>query len=119
MTRPLPDFNYVKPNIPNIVFAKDNRFERTKKYIGSDNLFKDGIFSPKTQEYFFKKEFLSNMAKRTNFADEKVSPSPAEYKIKGQFETIAEKGKKISENRIKIRNKEINKKENKDIPQEE
>ena len=118
MTRPLPDFNYVKPNIPNIVFAKENRFERTKKYIGSDNLFKDGIFSPKTQEYFFKKEFLSNMAKRTNFADEKVSPSPAEYKIKGQFETIAEKGKKISENRIKIRNKEINKKENKDIPQE-
>ena len=119
MTRPLPDFNYVKPNIPNIIFGKDIRFERTKQYIGSENLFKDGIFSPKTQEYFFKKESLSNKAKRTNFADEKVSPSPAEYKIKGQFENIAEKGKKISENRFRIRNKEINKKETKDILEEE
>ena len=107
MTRPLPDFNYIRPKLPNIVFSRANRFEKIKKFLGSDDLFKDGIFTPKTQQSFFKKEPLSNQGKRTVFVDYKnKSPSPAEYKIKGEFEIIAEKGKKISDDRNKIKIKE-------------
>ena len=116
MARPLPDYNYIRPKNPNIVFSRANRFETSKKFIGSDNLFKNGIFSPKTQEYFFIKESLSNRARRTTFGDEKnKSPSPAEYKIKGEFEKIFEKGKNISDNRDKIKRKKINKQETKNI----
>ena len=48
--------------------------------------------------------YLGNMSGNT--------PSPAEYKIKSTFEIIAEKGKKISENRKRIQMKEILEKEN-------
>ena len=107
MNRPLPDFNYVRPRLPNIVFSRDKRFNKTKHYVGSEDLFKEGIFAQKTQENFFKKEPMSNPAKRTVFGNtSKNWPSPAEYRIKDCFDIIAENGKKVSETRNKIRKKE-------------
>ena len=107
MTRPLPDFKYIRPNIPGIVFSRAERFKKLKNYEGSEQLFQDGVFSPKTQEEFFLKEPFSNKSKRTSFGyDKKNWPSPAEYSIKGYFDILVEKGKKISSNRNKMRHKE-------------
>ena len=72
------------------------------------NLFQDGNFGLKTQENFSCKEPLSFPVNRDSIYRKcKISPSPADYKIKSSFEIIAEKGKKISENREKIKQKEI------------
>ena len=107
MTRPLPDFNYVRPRLPGIVFSKAERFKSMPKYEGSELLFPDGVFKQKTQSYFFNKQQLSNNAQRTIFGNTKKDwPSPAQYKIKDSFEIIAEKGKLISDRRDEIRNKE-------------
>ena len=109
MTRPLPDFNCVRPRLPNIVFTKDKRFNNTKKYVGSENLFEDGIFDfdKKTQNKDSGKEPMSNRAQRTIFGNlSKVWPSPAEYRIKDCFDIIAEKGMKVSKTRDEIKRKE-------------
>jgi hypothetical protein len=107
MTRPLPDFNYVRPRLPGIVFSKAERFKSMPKYEGSELLFPDGVFKQKTQSDFFNKQQLSNNAQRTVFGNTKKDwPSPAQYKIKDSFEIIAEKGKEISDRRDEIRNKE-------------
>ena len=109
MTRPLPDFNYIRPRLPGIIFPRAERFNKTRDYEGSELLFTNGIFSPKTHEDFFKKEPFSNKAQRNIFLKNKeISPSPAEYKIKSSFEIIAEKGKKKSENKDENKNKENN-----------
>jgi len=113
LNRPLPDLNYVRPKLPSITFSKAERFVKNKKYEGPTFLFKDGIFEPKTQKDFFIKEPFSGMAQRTYLGNMKGNtPSPAEYKIKSTFEIIAEKGKKISENRKRIQMKEMLEKEN-------
>ena len=106
MNRPLPDLNFVRPKLPGFIFSKADRFAKTRDYGENVILFKDGIFGQKTQEYFFLKEPLSNKANRTVFGDPKnISPSPAQYRIKGSFEILAEKGKKISDRRDYIKNK--------------
>ena len=108
INRPLPDFNYVRPNLPSIIFSKAERFKKSKEYEGSTYLFKDGVFAPKTQKDFFLKEPFSGKAQRTFFGRKPgISPSPAEYKIKSSFELIAEQGKKISDNKKKIQMKEM------------
>ena len=108
LNRPLPDLNYVRPKLPNISFNKAERFKKNKEYEGSIYLFKDGIFAPKTQEDFFLKEPFSGKAQRTFFGGKKdITPSPAEYKIKSSFELIADQGKKISENRKRIKMREM------------
>lgn len=111
LNRPLPDFNYIRPKLPSIIFSKAERFQKSKEYEGSTYLFKDGIFAPKTQEDFFLKEPFSGKAQRTFFGKKNdISPSPAEYKIKSSFELIAEQGKLISDNKKRIEIKEMEKK---------
>ena len=108
LNRPIPNTNIIKPKLPSIIFNKAKRFDdKNKEYEGSTDLFKDGIFGLKTQENFSNKQPYSYRDKRDSiYHKEKKSPSPAEYKIKSSFEIIAEKGKKISEIRDKIRFKE-------------
>ena len=110
INRPLPNINIVKPNLPNVIFPRAKRFLNYKSaYEGSDDLFKDGIFAPKTHEDFFTQGTFSKDNRRSLVKKEK-SPSPCDYKIKGSFEIIAEKGKIISNAREKIKEKENNKK---------
>ena len=111
LNRPLPDFNYIRPKLPSIIFSKAERFKKSKEYEGSTYLFKDGVFAPKTQKDFFLKEPFSGNAQRTFFGRTTgISPSPAEYKIKSSFEIIAEQGKKISDNKKEIQMKEMKRK---------
>ena len=112
LNRPLPNINYVKPNLPNVIFSKAERFSNyNKQYEGSLDLFKDGIFAPKTQEDFLSKgTFSLNEKNGGNNIKKDNSPSPCDYKIKSCFEIIAEEGKKISDIRTKIKiNQEIEK----------
>ena len=112
MTRPLPNINCIKPNMPNVIFPKAERFIKYKTvYEGTLELFKDGNFAPKTKEDFFKQGTFSKDKKRSLAKDEK-SPSPCDYKIKSSFEIIAEQGKIISDTRKNIKiNEEIEKAE--------
>ena len=109
LNRPLPNLDYVRPKLPSISFSKAQRFKKTKEYEGPTYLFKDGIFEPKTQEDFFIKEPFSGLAQRPALSkkDGKITPSPADYKIKSSFEIIAEQGKKISDSKKKIQMKEM------------
>ena len=112
LNRPLPNINYIKPNLPNVIFSKAERFTNyNKPYEGSLDLFKDGIFAPKTQEDFLSKgTFSLNEKNGGNNIKKDNSPSPCDYKIKSCFEIIAEEGKKISDIRTKIKiNQEIEK----------
>ena len=108
LNRPLPNANIVKPRLPSIIFNKAERFDQKKKeYEGSMDLFKDGNFGIKTQENFSTKEPYSHRGNRESiYQKTQKSPSPADYKIKSSFEIIAEKGKKISDIRDKIKMKE-------------
>ena len=108
LNRPIPDINVIKPKLPSIIFNKSKRFDDKKKvFEGSSDLFKEGIFGLKSQESFSNKQPYSYRDKRDAiYQKERKSPSPAEYKIISSFDIIAEKGKKISEIRDKIRAKE-------------
>ena len=109
MNRPLPNINIVKPNLPRVIFSKAERFIAHKNaYEGKVELFKDGIFAPKTQEDFFSQGTFSKDDRRS-LAKKEKSPSPCDYVIKSSFEVIAEKGKKISEIREQNKEKEKNK----------
>ena len=106
--RPLPNANFVKPKLPTVVFGKAERFDSNKEYQGPVNLFPDGIFALKTHENFCSKSPYDNQSQRNSFKNNKEkSPSPADYKIKSEFEIIAEKGKKLSEIRDKIKIREM------------
>ena len=111
INRPLPNINYVKPNLPSIIFSKAERFiNYNKPYEGSMDLFKDGIFAPKTQEDFRSKGTFSQNGKRGLVFQSGKSPSPSDYKIKSSFDIIVQEGQKISDIRKKIRiNEEIEK----------
>ena len=105
--RPLPNANYVKPHLPNVVFSKEERFH-TKEYQGPVDLFQNGVFDLKTQENFGSKSPYDSLSKRSSIEKrQEKSPSPAEYKIKSIFEMIAEKGKKMNEIRHSIRIREM------------
>ena len=113
INRPLPNINFVKPNLPSVVFNKAERFTNYNKlYEGSMDLFKDGIFAPKTQKDFCSKGTFGKNEKRGLVFQSGKSPSPCDYKIKSSFEIIAEEGKKISDIRKEIKNNEEIKKEN-------
>ena len=104
--RPLPNSNYVKPNLPSVVFGKSERFIQ-REYQGSQNLFKNGIFDLKTQEDFSKKSPFDSLSQRTTFKiNKEISPSPNDYEIKSIFDIVVEKGKKISDIRSKIKIRE-------------
>ena len=117
---PLPNFNYIKPKLPRVIFNKAERFPKIKnQYEDSVILFEDGIFKPNTRQDNLYKEPMENMSPRNgDFSSVyRKSPSPAEYKIKSSFDIIAEKGKKISEIKDKIRKnnkKDIKHSENKE-----
>ena len=121
INRPLPNINFVRPNLPSIIFTKAERFMNyNKPYEGSMDLFKDGIFAPKTQEDFCSKGTFGKNEKRGLVFQSCKSPSPCEYKIKTSFEKIAEEGKKISDIRKKIKiNEEIEKKHRKKMLENE
>ena len=110
IARPLPNINYIKPNMPNVIFPKAERFIKYKTvYDDTLELFKDGNFAPKTKEDFFKKGTFTRDESR-GLARKEKSPSPCDYKIKSSFEIIAEQGKIISEVRKNIKiNEEIEK----------
>ena len=110
ITRPLPNITCIKPNMPNVIFPKAERFINYKTvYEGTLELFKDGNFAPKSKEDFFKKGTFSKDENRS-LAKKEKSPSPCDYKIKSSFEIIAEKGKIVSENRKNMKlNEEIKK----------
>ena len=106
--RPLPNTNFVKPKLPTVVFGKAERFNTNKEYQGPVDLFPDGVFALKTQENFCKKSPYDNQSQRNSLLKNKEkSPSPAEYKIKSEFEIIAEKGKQLSQIRDKIKIREM------------
>ena len=78
-----------------------------RKYQGSQDLFKNGVFDLKEQEDFSKKSPFDSLSQRTTFKISKgKSPSPNDYEIKSIFDIVVEKGKKISDIRSKIRIRE-------------
>ena len=111
LSSPLPNPDVTKPKLPNIIFGKAKRFQATESQ-GLTDLFIDGNFSLKTHENFSTKEPFGNSAKREFKVrgEKEIYPSPADYVIKSNFEIIAEKGKKMSDIREKIKIKESMKK---------
>ena len=109
---PLPNFNYIKPKLPRIIFNKAERFPKIKnQYEDSVILFEDGIFQPNTHQDFICKEPMDNKSpkKRVVNSLDKRSPSPAEYKLKSSFDIIAKEGEKISKIKDIIKKKNIEK----------
>ena len=115
---PSPNFNYIKPKLPRVIFNKAERFPRQKnQYEDNVLLFGDGIFHPNTHQDFNYKEPMDSMSQRGAIIsyEYKKSPSPAQYKMKSKFDLIVEEGKKISEikNKIKLKNSmEIKRRQN-------
>ena len=115
----LPNFNYVKPNMPRTVFNRAERFPKEKNYNDDTMplpLFNDGIFKPLEHKDFICKEPMNDQSQRGNFISAySKSPSPAEYKMKSSFDEIVEKGSKINKarNKIKMENA-MNEKNNKE-----
>ena len=122
---PLPNFNYIKPKLPSIVFGKAERFPKAKKqYEDSVILFEDGVFQPNTHQDFICKEPMGNMSQRSGVINSlfKKSPSPAEYKIKSSFDIISQEGEKIPKIKDKLKKqykKDVKKTEDKKEREEE
>ena len=105
MSRPLPNINFVKPCYPNIVFSKAERFiESNKPYEGPSDLFKDGVFAPKTQEDFRSKGTFPQSEKTGLVYQSTNYPSPCDYKIKSLYD-LSEKNmpKKIAKSLYEIK----------------
>ena len=111
----LPNFNYVKPKLPSIVFNKAERFPKYKPaYDDSFNspLFENGIFKPPEHKDFICKEPMSESSQRGNIISNYAkSPSPADYKMKSSFDEVVEKGSIINKIRTKIKNEKAKLKE--------
>ena len=120
----LPNYNYIKPKLPSIIFNKAERFPVHKnQYEDKVLLFEDGIFHPNTHQDFICKEPMDNMAQRGGIISSayRKSPSPAEYNIKSNFDEIVKEGEKISKikSKIKIQNSlEIKRRHNKNEKEE-
>ena len=109
---PLPNFNYVKPKLPRIIFNKAERFPKIKnQYEDSVILFEDGIYKPNTHQDFICKEPMENKSPRSRVinSSDKKSPSPAEYKIKSSFDNVVKEGEKISKIKDIIKKKNVEK----------
>jgi hypothetical protein len=95
---PLPNFNYIKRRLPRVIFNKAERFPKQKnQYEDSVLLFEDGIFLPNTHQDFISKEPMDSLSQRGEIISSanKKSPSPADYKIKSNFDKIVEEAEKI------------------------
>ena len=108
---PLPQYNVVKPSLPTYSFSKATRFHSKPLYQPSPNAipvipFEDGKFKPDDVKTFSKGMGGMGKAKKDNVLKENGIPGPGQYRIKGFAEILAEKGKKISMNRDKIRKSE-------------
>ena len=103
----LPNYNFIKPRLPSIVFNKAERFPKPKPYTDesiSIPLFDDGIFKPNDHKDFICKEPMSEMSKRGDIGSSPTkTPSPADFKMKSSFDEVAEKGSKINKIRMKIK----------------
>ena len=105
---PVPQFNVVKPSLPTYSFSKAARFFSKPLYQPSPNAipvipFENGKFKPDDVKSFFKGKEGMYKAKKDNVLKNNGNPGPGQYKIKGFAEILAEKGKKISDNRDKIK----------------
>ena len=107
-----------------MVFNKAERFPTQKNpYEDSVYLFEDGIFLPNTHQDFICKQPMENMSQRGGIVSSAYnkSPSPANYKIKSNFDIIVEEGQKISKirNKINMQNSmEIKRRKNKNEKEE-
>ena len=111
--QPLPNYNYIKPKLPSIIFNRAERFPRYKP-ASEDSvvLFEDGVFLQKEHKDFAKKEPMESKSQRGRIESAYVkSPSPADYVIKSGFDDIAEKGEMINKIRTKIRLDKANSKD--------
>ena len=117
---PVPQYNVVKPSLPTYSFSKAQRFYSKPLYQPSPNAvpvipFEDGKFKPDDVKTFSKGMGGMGKAKKDNFLKGNGIPGPGQYRIKGFAEILAEKGRKISETKDKIRRREremeMNKKE--------
>ena len=110
---PVPQYNVVKPSLPTYSFSKAQRFFSKPLYQPSPNAvqvlpFANGKFKPDDVKSFFKGKEGMYKAKKDNVLKNNGNPGPGQYKIKGFAEILAEKGKKISDNRDRIkRDKEM------------
>ena len=105
---PVPQFNVVKPSLPTYSFSKAARFFSKPLYQPSPNAipvipFENGKFKPDDVKSFFKGKEGMYKAKKDNVLKNNGNPGPGQYKIKGFAEILAEEGKKISDNRDKIK----------------
>ena len=108
---PVPQYNAVKPALPTYSFSKAARFYSKPLYQPSPNAvpvmpFKDGKFKPDDVKSFFNGRGGLYKAKKDNVLKENGIPGPGQYRIKGFAEILAEKGKKISDIRDNIKQKE-------------
>ena len=108
---PVPQYNAVKPALPTYSFSKAARFYSKPLYQPSPNAvpvmpFKDGKFKPDDVKSFFNGRGGLYKAKKDNVLKENGIPGPGQYRIKGFAEILAEKGKKISDIRDDIKQKE-------------
>ncbi len=103
----LPNFNYIKPKIPSIIFNKAVRFPNDKNIKDDEQsliLFEDGIFQPEEHKDFICKEPMSERSQRGKIGFTLFqSPPPGHYKIKSIIDQIIEKNHKINKNKLKIR----------------
>ena len=105
---PVPQYNVVKPSLPTYSFSKAARFFSKPLYQPSPNAvqvlpFANGKFKPDDVKSFFQGKEGMYKAKKDNALKNNFYPGPGQYKIKGFAEVLAEKGKKISDNRDKIK----------------
>ena len=109
----LPNFNYVKPKLPSIVFNKAERFPKVKPPTDDSfyaPLFENGVFKPPEHKDFICKEPMSELSQRGNIVSAySKSPSPADYKMKSSFDEVVEKGSIINKIRTKIKNEKSKK----------
>ena len=109
---PVPQYNVIKSSLPTYSFSKAQRFYNKPLYQQSPNVipvipFEDGKFKPDDIKSFFQGKEGLVKAKKDNVLRPNGIPGPGQYKIKGFAEILAEKGKKISDNRDRIKkNKE-------------
>ena len=105
----LPNFNYVKPRLPSIVFNRAERFPNPKPTIDdslSTPLFINGIFKPPEREDFICIEPMSNLSQRGHNGNSH-SKSPSSKSPKK--EKIYNIRTKIRRDNDKIKEKEKNK----------
>ena len=73
----------------------------------SKMLFEDGKYKPEDCKSFLKVQTSMGTSKKSTIGVDNGSPGPGLYKIKGFAEEVKEKGDKINEARVRIRNKQL------------